>query len=390
MTQVPMTANTDVRPVVYAGRLADRVAGADLPDDRPVLSEWDVLPSHLAAAMERAPALVILDPFSFPFEAMTQDQWDVPLVLALPSEFDAEFLSAVFGEALFERLGFFDRIATPHTVLWEDLRQRYGWTSSQRIEAGGDSPGEAAAEIFALLETGSATPDFAGDDHYEVYRYWSERGEALASSAPHRAVCSARHGLVLDKAMHRVQKAALEPQFAAVRGARVEGVPFDVLEVGVGVGRWAASFNLAKTRFVGVDISEGMVRAVRDDFPEGRFDHLGSDLLFPYDDESFDLVFTVDVLHHNPTPAKRTLLSEMWRVARPGGRLLYLEDFVAQKRSPRSTVYPMSVLKFAELVLEATAGQVVLEHVESLRYPRDEVVRGGLISLSKLGVPKRW
>jgi ubiquinone/menaquinone biosynthesis C-methylase UbiE len=95
-------------------------------------------------------------------------------------------------------------------------------------------------------------------------------------------------------------------------------------------------------------------------------------------------------MHHNPTPAKRSLLSEMWRVTRPGGRLLFLEDFVVGGWSERSTVYPMSVLKFVELLLEATNGQVTLEHVESLRYPHDDMTRGGVLAVNKLGVPRRW
>jgi SAM-dependent methyltransferase len=133
-----------------------------------------------------------------------------------------------------------------------------------------------------------------------------------------------------------------------------------------------------------------MIRAARADIPEGRFDLLEEDLVFPYADESFDLAFTVSVLHHNPTSAKRTLVSEMWRVTRPGGRLIFLEDFVSKKRTPGSTVYPMSINGFVDLVLEATAGRVVLEHLEALRYPYDPFFRGGLLSLSKVGTPQTW
>jgi ubiquinone/menaquinone biosynthesis C-methylase UbiE len=188
--------------------------------------------------------------------------------------------------------------------------------------------------------------------------------------------------------VHRVQARVLRPRFIAARGERADDVPLDVLEVGTGVGRWAASFDLTKTRFSGVDISEGMIRAARSNFPEQRFDQLGPNLLLPYDDESFDLVFGVAVMQHNPPSARRTLLSEMWRVARPAGRLLFLEDFVTAKQAKKSTITPVSVLEFVSLILEVTAGQVVLEHVESLRYPHDDLFRGGVISLLRLGVPK--
>jgi SAM-dependent methyltransferase len=389
MEQAPASDKTTGGPVIYAGRFADRVAQP--PGSSAVLSDWDVLPARLAAGLEEATALVVLDPFSFPFEAMTVEQWDLPIIPLLPARYDADFLQSVFGAPLFERLTFFDRVAVPEgSPVWEDLRRRYRWTEGQRVEVRGESPEEAAAEICALLEAESSEPSFSGDGSYEALRYWSERGDALAGSVPHRAICSVRHGAGFNKAIHRVQRKALEPQFAAARGARAEDVPFDVLEVGAGVGRWAASFDPARTRFSGVDVSEGMISAARANFPEASFERLGPDLGLPHEDESFDLVYTVTVMHHNPTPAKRTLLSEMWRVARPGGRLIFLEDFVAAKRTEDSTVYPMSVQGFVELLLEATAGQVVLEHFESVRYPHDDMTSGGLLAVTRLGVPKRW
>jgi SAM-dependent methyltransferase len=158
--------------------------------------------------------------------------------------------------------------------------------------------------------------------------------------------------------------------------------------VGAGVGRWASSFDLTKTRFVGIDAREDQIETARANFPDRRFDLLGSDLLFPHEDESFDLVFSVANMHHNPAPAKRKLLSEMWRVTRPGGRLLFLEDFVFTRRPEEPVIHPMSVTEFVDLILDATAGQVVLEHAESLRYPGEDLRRGGLISLLRLGVPR--
>src|SRR5215207_3629715 len=377
-------------PVFYAGRFSEEVSGAGLPGDHTVLSDWDVLPAQLASALEPASILVVLDMFSFPFESLAGDLVDVPLILLLPTGLDANFLANVFGKAAFSKLGFFDRVAVVDDDLWAELRRRYDFAQGQRVEVDDDRPERAAVEIAGALEAESALHVPFGEGDYEANRYWSERGDALAGNAPHRAICSVKHGPKFNKAIHRVQEKALGPQFAAARGTQAEEVPFDVLEIGAGVGRWAASFDPAKTRFTGVDISEGMVEAARKNFPQCRFDMLGEDSGLPYGDESFDLSFSVTVMHHNPTPTKRALISEMWRVTRPGGRLMFLEDFVSGGWSTISTVYPMSVNEFVELLVEATAGQVVLEHVESVRYQHDDFTRGGLLSVSKLGVARTW
>ena len=346
------------RPVFYAGRFSDHLSGADLPGSPDILDDWDVLSTRLDSIFEKASEIVVLDLFSFPFEALEGPRRDVPVILVLPRGFDAEFLTDVFGVVAFERLGFFDRVATGDDALWGKLRRKYGWSGGQRLEVGAGGPGEAACQVADLLEV-----------------------EGTREDGP------MRRRTRFNKTTHRAQAKALRPQFTAARGNRADSVPFAVLEVGAGIGHWAASFDLTRTRFVGTDADGDAVEAAREEFPEIRFDVLGGDLTLPYDDESFDMTFSVGVMHRNPTPVRRALISEMWRVTRPGGRLIFLEEFVTD---PRPEVYPMPVRKFVGLLLEATSGQVVLEHVESLRYPYDDLVRGGLLSLSRLGVPKTW
>lgn len=381
------TSTTASRTVLYAGRWADRVTTSNLPKGCEVLTDWDVLPSQLALALEGADTLVVSDPFSFPFEAMTWEQWDVPLVVVLPSGFDAAFLEAVFGAPVFERLGFFDRVATADTALWEKLRARYGWPGMKRVGISGVISEEAAVEVCAALAAENSTPVHP-PERYEAIPYWREVGGALAEAAPLRTVQVSPRGVALDKATDRAQAAAFLPQIAAARGGRTEDTPFRVLEVGAGLGRWASRFDPATTDYGGVDVSGNLVDAARAAYPDHRFDAIGEDLTLPYPDESFDLVFTVSVLCHNPPSARLKLISEMWRVARPGTRLMFLEDFVAEEGS--STIYRMPILGFAQAVLEATASQVVLEYVESVRYPGDPFVRGGLLALTRLGVPKTW
>jgi SAM-dependent methyltransferase len=349
------SARTDVgrRPVIYAGRFVDKMPDGGLPGDCLVLGEQDALPHKLSGILDRANALILLDLLTFPFEAMVGDRWDVPMVVVIPSGLDVDTLTTDFGSLLFERLGFFDRLVVPNSATWDGLRRKYHWAEAQRVSVTSDHPSEVAKTICTLL----------ADDGID-------------------------YGLRSNKALHRVQAAALEPRFAAAAEQHDTTAPLDVLEVGAGVGRWASSFDPTEARFVGIEAREDLLETARANFPEERFDHLGSDLLFPYEEESFDLVFSVTVMHRNPAPAKRTLLSEMWRVARPGGRLLMLENFVFPRQPEEPTVHPMSVTEFVDLILDATAGQVVLEHVESLRYPGEDLRRGGLISLLRLGVSR--
>ena len=351
MRPAPESTAVAPRPVIYAGRFADRVPPAKLPGDCRVLGDRDVRPFQLAEILDGATALVVLDLFSFPFESMTGERLDVPLIAVLPPGFDAAFLDTVFGTPVLANIGPFDRVAVADRDVWEDLRRRYRWTDGQRIDLDGADPVEAARTCVGLA------------------------GES-ASSAP-------------GKAVYRVQARALRPQFAAARGARAGDVPFDVLEVGIESARWASDFDPAATRFAGLGLAKDRTKRLYAGSPKARLDLVGDGLAFPYGDEGFDLAFGVSVLHHQPEDSKRAVVSEMWRVARPGGRLVFLEDFVTGE-GMNGPGHVVSVQGFVGLVLEATAGRVVLEHFEALRYPGDPYFRGGLLALSKIGTPRAW
>ncbi len=363
------------RPVLYAGRFAPGIRETGTPDGCVLLDDWEVLPARLAA-LEGASDLVVLDPLSFPFEALTGVLRDVPQVVVLPEGHDTDFLAAVFGGPVFGRLGFFDRVATGNMALWEDLRRRYRLAGGQLVRLESARPESAAREMADLLRAEARG---------------GERDPAAGGAGP--GVLRAARGARPDKVAHRAQRAVLEPQFAAAHGGRAEDVPFRVLEVGAGEGRWAASFDPAVAEYHGLDDDEGAVLAARQEWPELPFTHLGPELLFPHKDETFDLVYAVGVFGRYPEQEKRRLLSEMWRVARPGGRLIFLEDFVVTEEGAKGGSRPehgLSVLRFVELLLVATRWQVVMEHVESLRYPDEAMTRGGLIAVSRLGVPRRW
>ena len=364
MANTSTHASTGGHPVIYVGRFVNEVADAALSNACSVLNERDVVP-RLATVLNRATVLIFLDPFSFPFGAMADEHWIIPMVVVLPSGSEVESLATTFGSVLFERLGFFDYIVTSDYSLWEKLRLKYGWAEGQHIPVLSDDLNEITATVCAVLEVESTSP------------------HAPKTVGINRGPC-------FGKALHSVQVAALKPRFAAAREKGDSKGPLDVLNVGTGGGRWALSFDLGKTHFVGLDVRQDLARTARVNFPDRHFDSLDSDLLFPYNSESFDLVLSVAAMYHVSAPGKRTLLSEMWRVARPGGRLLFLEDFVFTRQLGKQGVYLISITEFVDLILNATAGQVVLEYVESLRYPGEDLHTGGLISLLKLGVPRTY
>lgn len=111
----------------------------------------------------------------------------------------------------------------------------------------------------------------------------------------------------------------LEPYVPAFAGfERWRGK--DVLEVGVGLGTDFVRFVRAGAVATGIDLTEAAVDAVRRRL---ELEGLDARLLvadaeaLPFDDASFDLVYSYGVLHH--TPDTQQALREIRRVLRPGG-----------------------------------------------------------------------
>lgn len=103
----------------------------------------------------------------------------------------------------------------------------------------------------------------------------------------------------------------------------VEG---SLLDVGGGTGRVAAALQPYVNHIVVVDASPGMLRQAS----EKQIDSLrcySERLCFP--DQAFDRVIMVDAFHHIIDGA--VTISEMWRVLKPGGKIIIHEPDI---RSP--------------------------------------------------------
>jgi SAM-dependent methyltransferase len=94
----------------------------------------------------------------------------------------------------------------------------------------------------------------------------------------------------------------------------------DVLEVGVGLGTDFVQFARAGANLVGIDLTESAVALVRTRLElEGLTATVrtGDAESLPFEDRSFDLVYSWGVLHHTPNTDRA--IAEVRRVLRDGG-----------------------------------------------------------------------
>ena len=135
-----------------------------------------------------------------------------------------------------------------------------------------------------------------------------------------------------------------------------------VLEAGCGTGRLARAVKLGHpdVEVIGLDADPRILtlarrKAARRDLDVKFFEGLIEAMPFP--DDSFDLLFSVLVLHHLPEEAKAQACREMFRVLRPGGRLI-LTDFAPPHGWPATLVAGvMRVIRF-ERTAENFAGRI--------------------------------
>jgi ubiquinone/menaquinone biosynthesis C-methylase UbiE len=101
-----------------------------------------------------------------------------------------------------------------------------------------------------------------------------------------------------------------------------------LLDIGCGTGKfaWRVLERFPRTQVVGLDLSDGMLRAAgpRSAAAAGRF-HLvqGDSERLPFASDSFDVVTCCHSFHHYPH--QEEAVAQMHRVLRPGGKLLIID-----------------------------------------------------------------
>lgn len=140
--------------LVYRGR-------GDVPAT--ALSEWDVLPSDLLPRLAAAPAIVVLDIDSFPFESLRAIDWEIPMMVVVDD--DPERAAAIHGDAVLRHLGPFDRIVTTRATFDALARDRW-W----------------ADDMYAPVADPAALVEAASSLEGPAKRRWLRRIRSLAGA----------------------------------------------------------------------------------------------------------------------------------------------------------------------------------------------------------------
>jgi ubiquinone/menaquinone biosynthesis C-methylase UbiE len=119
-------------------------------------------------------------------------------------------------------------------------------------------------------------------------------------------------------------KADLLRRVVCERRLAQDGTSVRALDVGCGVGSLHRHLEGAFSRLEGCDVSAEAIPRAREAHPDVAYSVCTSGQL-PFDDRTFDLVFTSCVLHHVPPEDWQGFLGEMRRVLRPGGVACVIE-----------------------------------------------------------------
>jgi hypothetical protein len=311
--------------VLYTGRRLD----LEIPATALALNAWEVLPVALGPVLDAAARLTVADPMSFPFDTLREADRDIPLAVMIPGGWDADTLALLFGNVLFDHLTPFDRLLDLDEESWSALRDRYSWPVRMR----GDRPEADRAR----------------------------------------------------KAAYRAVRAVVLPQLEAAQAAVPPGERTVATVLADQIDVWASLLPAARTDVLGIDPDRNHVERARHSFPAGRFE-----MAMPTGaraDEVAHVALSVNALAGEAQAVRCERLAALFAMLRVGGRLIVTDRFL-DGRGGRTigAATPDALLRD---VRETSARHLVLEHVESLRLPGEDLTSVGVLAFTKLGHPLR-
>lgn len=95
-----------------------------------------------------------------------------------------------------------------------------------------------------------------------------------------------------------------------------------VLDFGCGVG--SSCFMLNSSNYLGLDCDSKRIDFAKRLYPDYNFDILQENKI-PVDDNSFDYIFLISVLHHISSESLKDYIQEFYRVIKENGKIIIIE-----------------------------------------------------------------
>lgn len=108
-----------------------------------------------------------------------------------------------------------------------------------------------------------------------------------------------------------------------------------VLDVGCGTGSHLMAYQQAGCDIYGIDMSPAMLKQAQEKLGDKAKLHLGDASDMPYEDDLFDLITTTLMLHEMPPTVRDAVISEMKRVLKPDGHLLFIDFHPGKLKFPK-------------------------------------------------------
>lgn len=134
------------------------------------------------------------------------------------------------------------------------------------------------------------------------------------------------------------------------------GAALSALDIGCGIGNYHGLLKQRFTRLAGVDVSCDCLDTARSRHPDVAYRSYDGGTL-PYPDASFDVAFTICVIHHVPPAQWDQFAAEMRRILKPGGLALVFEH------NPRN---PLTMRAVSSCSFDADAVLLRAEEAERL------------------------
>ena len=169
-----------------------------------------------------------------------------------------------------------------------------------------------------------------------------------------------------------------------------------IADIGCGTGRhWNKIFDLHPKRLIGFDVSEGMLKMLKQKFPMAETHHLKNDQLKELENESCDIIFSTLTIAHIENAEKA--LQEWNRILRSGGEII-ITDFhpTALAKGAKRTFYhngkTIAVKNYVHSIdkLKAIARQLHWEVLRLIEKSIEESARPFYEKQNALQVYESW